>query len=127
NCARNPARRQSSLHSAATERSGGNRESRLSPDGRSGPHFSVAEKADGRRFQRLQGKHADPADPTTNGAAPDRKDQSIRAVPARQQKGDPSAFSESGTALIKFITTCATSARSRGKISQPTRHFPAWT
>src|SRR6266853_4287694 len=34
----------------------------------------------------------DPADPTTNGAASDRKDKSIRAVPARQQKGDPSAF-----------------------------------
>src|SRR5947208_2378164 len=92
NCAGNRARCRSSVYSAATGRSGGDREIRLSPGGRSGPHFSVAEKANGCRFQRLQGKHADPADPTTNDAAPDRKDQSVCAVPARQQKRDRSAF-----------------------------------
>src|SRR6266567_2185067 len=50
NCARNRAHRRSSLHPAATERSGGNRESRLSPGGRSGPHLLSLKKQMGVDF-----------------------------------------------------------------------------
>src|SRR5207237_7197059 len=88
----NRAHFQSSLYPPAAERSGRNRKGRLQTGGRSGPHFSVSEKANGRRFQCLQGKHADSTDPAADGAAPDRQDESIRAVYGRPQKRNRSAL-----------------------------------
>ena len=82
--ARNPADCRPSISAATSHRRGGSRKRGLSPSGRSGAGFPVAEKADGCRLQRLQGNYADSTDTPANGAASDRYAKALRPVLARQ-------------------------------------------